>query len=206
MHNYHRSYFYLKITIDILLLAACFILASFLAKYRIEFWRTFFDLDQREILMLLVLSIIWCFSAQATGLYDEFRSRTFSFELVTVIKNCLIQLVASVIILFVLKNLIISRYFIVVNFLFQVVLLGTSKLALRLILIWVRRQGRNLRFILIIGAGKVGQEFSRTIGTFPHLGYRVTGFLDDREQPALGSLYLGTLDRLDSDPAAAAGG
>ncbi len=197
MHNYHRSYFYLKTAIDLFLLAVSFLLASFLAKYRVYPETMFFDLERREIPMLLVLSIIWCFSAQATGLYDEFRSRTFSFELITVVKNCLIQILASVIILFGLKTLFISRYFIVANFLFQVVLLGIAKLALRLILIWVRSQGRNLRFILLVGAGKVGQEFCRTIGTFPHLGYRVTGFLDDQEQPALGNLYLGTLDRLD---------
>jgi len=196
MHSYHRSYFYLKTALDLFLLAVSFLLASFLAKYRIFPATLFFALERREIPMLIALSMIWCFSAQATGLYDEFRSRTFSFELVTVVKNCLIQVLASVIILFALKTLFISRYFIVVNFLLQVVLLGASKLLLRLLLIWVRRQGRNLRFILIIGAGKIGQKFFRTIEMFPHLGYRVTGFLDDREQRSLGSLYLGTLDRL----------
>jgi hypothetical protein len=40
------------------------------------------------------------------------------------------------------------------------------------------------------------QDFYQATKSFPHLGYRVVGFLDGHPQPSLGTLYLGKLEDL----------
>lgn len=198
MRDMREPYNYIKITFDLLLLTVSFLVSSFLAKYRIDSGTKFISIEIREISLFIALCVVWYFSAKTLGLYDEFRSRSFSFEIISVIKCSLIQLLASVIILFVLKTLILSRFFIFIYFTLQLILLNIGKFGARIFLIWLRKKGRNLRFVLIVGAGKVGTDFHNTIISFPHLGYHTIGFLDDQDRSYLGDLYLGTIDELEN--------
>jgi len=206
MHRYRQSYYYLKIISDLFWLTICFLAAVFIAKYRIHSYLeqyqqikvTFFGLETRELILLFVLCLVWYLSSKATGLYDDFRTRTFTFEITAVFKNALIQALASMIVLFFLKVVLISRVFILTYFFLQLGFLGLWKLLIRILLSWARKKGRNLRSVLIIGAGRVGQDFYDAIISYPHLGYYVVGFLDDKNKAALGNLYLGTIDDLDS--------
>jgi exopolysaccharide biosynthesis polyprenyl glycosylphosphotransferase len=54
----------------------------------------------------------------------------------------------------------------------------SSRLVLRRVLEWLRRRGRNLRFILIAGTNQRAVDFARKIESKPELGYRVSGFVD----------------------------
>jgi putative colanic acid biosynthesis UDP-glucose lipid carrier transferase len=197
MLSYRKFYYNLKILADLSLVALSFIISSFLVKQRIGRFPHIFKLEAQDILLLLILCLVWHFSSRATGLYDEFRSRTLTFELITVIKNCLIQTVISALFLFVFKGPNLSRFFLVALFLVQWSLLTSWKLALRIFLGLLRKKGRNLRSILIVGAGEVGQEFYKAIISYPHLGFFVIGFLDDQLKLDLGELYLGSIDDLE---------
>ncbi len=57
--------------------------------------------------------------------------------------------------------------------------------------------GQNVRRVLVAGAGELGQTVAQALRTHSELGYRVVGFVDDKEQrPAIGDLpVLGPLDR-----------
>jgi exopolysaccharide biosynthesis polyprenyl glycosylphosphotransferase len=57
----------------------------------------------------------------------------------------------------------------------------TSRLALRWVLGVVRRHGRNLRDILIVGTNRRALAFARKLQESPELGYRILGFVDSRE-------------------------
>jgi len=61
-----------------------------------------------------------------------------------------------------------------------------------------REKGRNLRMLLIVGAGKVGLDFLHAVTDNRKLGYVVKGFLDDSEKPFLDGQYLGAVSYLDS--------
>ncbi len=197
MQNLRKSYMYLKLSIDLFILASSFFISSFLAKYRVNPEVRFLDIEPEEIVLFIVFYLIWYFSAKASGLYDEFRSRTTSFELIAVFKCASIQFISAVFILFMFKTLAISRFFVVAYFLLQLILISLWKLGLRILLIRIRKRGRNLRSMLIVGAGEVGRAFHKTILLYPQMGYFLIGFLDDRDQPDLGHDYLGTLDRLE---------
>ncbi|MEW6557773.1 MAG: undecaprenyl-phosphate glucose phosphotransferase [Elusimicrobiota bacterium] len=149
-----------------------------------------------EILLLLLLLFTWFISTHSTNLYDEFRSRNFSFELVVLIKNILVQILVSIVLIFLIKEITFSRLFVLYNGLFLFLFLITEKFLFSKVLDSLRKRGRNIRSILIIGAGDVGKKFFYTIKDNPHFGYKVVGFLDDFEIPMHESKYLGQVSKL----------
>ncbi len=79
---------------------------------------------------------------------------------------------------------------------FLFLLLSSEKFVVRQILIYLRKKGRNLRNILIVGAGKRGMDFYDAIKSNLHMGYNVIGFLDDEKKACLNGEYLGKLEDL----------
>ena len=57
----------------------------------------------------------------------------------------------------------LSRYFVILFSLLNIVLLGGEKIAFRNYLNFLRKRGRNLRSLLIVGAGEVGRSFYELI-------------------------------------------
>lgn len=57
-------------------------------------------------------------------------------------------------------------------------LMIASHLILRWTLEWVRRHGRNLRYMIIVGTNPRAIEFARKIESKPELGYMIAGFVD----------------------------
>jgi putative colanic acid biosynthesis UDP-glucose lipid carrier transferase len=154
-------------------------------------------LTDRDYALSLSLILIWFFSARISDLYDEFRSRNFSYELIALIKNVLIQVVATVLLLFFMKTHPLSRSFVFLYAVSALGLLTLERYSLRKFLYVLRKKGRNLRHILIIGAGELGQNFHESIITNPQFGYRLIGFLDDQKKASLNGQYLGTTDELE---------
>jgi len=107
-----------------------------------------------ENFLFVSLVITWYMTAHSVGVYDEFRSRDFSFELITIIKTVLIQIIITIILLFVIKEISIKRTFV---FYFAFLMLGLTtlnKFIIRKYLYRLRSKGRNLRSLLIVGAGE----------------------------------------------------
>jgi exopolysaccharide biosynthesis polyprenyl glycosylphosphotransferase len=55
-----------------------------------------------------------------------------------------------------------------------------GRLAIRLVLRHLRRSGRNLRHVLIVGTSKRAIELARRMQAIPELGYEIAGFVDDQ--------------------------
>ncbi len=200
MLRLRRSYYALKLVSDLLLVAAAFLFSSFQDKQRLGLP---FEPDIRELFVLLVLLVVWYVTARATSLYDEFRSQHFSFEFFGILKNVLLQGVAVVVMLFSIKTLPLNRFFVAFYVLLLLVALGAWKLFLRFFLRWLRLKGRNLRLVLVLGAGDSGRNFCRTVQAHPQLGYKILGFLDDDPAaPDLPAPRLGALAELESTLAA----
>jgi len=73
-----------------------------------------------------------------------------------------------------------------------------QRFSLRVIFGYFRKKGKNLRSLLIIGAGEVGKDFYDALVFNPQFGYRLVGFLDDKSKTFLNGKYLGKIDDLDS--------
>jgi len=189
----NRTSLYLtRIFFDIVILVLSFILSAYLSVKGFDFLK-----NVNAQFLLLSLSVIWFFSSKSTKLYDDFRSRNFSHELIALIRIIFIQIISAIIILFLLKEERLSRYFIILFSTITLILISVEKLILRRILNYARLKGRNIRGLLIIGAGEVGKSFYESIKNNPHFGYNIVGFLDDEVKTFLNGQYLGKIDELD---------
>jgi len=141
---------------------------------------------------------MWYFAAQNFGLYDEYRSRDLSFELICLIKTIFVLSIFAIVILFFIKETTLARTFIVSYSAGLLILIGLEKFVLRKILYHLRLKGRNIRSILIVGAGEVGKNFVDAVKNNPHFGYKVIGFLDDKQKTLSNGQYLGKIADLDN--------
>jgi putative colanic acid biosynthesis UDP-glucose lipid carrier transferase len=180
-----------RISADYVVLIASFWIAVGLSM---SFQKTFFT--GRWEFAVLSLCVVWFFSTSVTRFYDEFRSRDFGFEIVALLKNSLIQLLSLILILFFSGGQSISRFFVVAYTIIVVLSLTFERLLFRQFLEYLRKRGRNLRNLLIVGAGKVGRRFHQLVIDNPQFGYNPIGFVDDIHKPDLNGQYLGDISNL----------
>jgi putative colanic acid biosynthesis UDP-glucose lipid carrier transferase len=64
-------------------------------------------------------------------------------------------------------------------------------------MIQLRRKGRYVRKVLIVGAGARGMHFYETVVKEQQYGYSLAGFVDDEKKVHLNGDYLGTVSDLD---------
>ena len=194
MSNRIKSYKNIWLSTDLLIISVNFFLGELLFADCVSVHVTISD-----ILFLLFLWVVWFFTSSSTKLYDEFRSNNFSFELIALIKTALIQTIAGIIILFFFfkGDNKLSRVFILVFSASSFICLFFKKFFIRKSFDIRRARGRNLRNVLIIGAGRVGLRFYSTIILNKHFGYQLVGFLDDRSLELEDNKYLGTIDILE---------
>ncbi|WP_022661541.1 undecaprenyl-phosphate glucose phosphotransferase [Paucidesulfovibrio longus] len=74
------------------------------------------------------------------------------------------------------------------------VLLCLERFAKRMTLRWLRRNGRNMRTAVIIGAGDIGSRLGKWVTGNAWLGIALRGFFDDEKNESNGFSYLGSTD------------
>ncbi len=74
---------------------------------------------------------------------------------------------------------LITLPFLTISWMMSAASLCIFRLGLRALLAHLRANGRNLRFILIIGTNARAVEFAHWISRRPELGYRLIGFVDN---------------------------
>ena len=84
-------------------------------------------------------------------------------------------------------------FFLVINLVFA----SIERLGVRYFLRMMRSKGFNLKYVLIVGAGEVGENLVDTINSNAYLGYHVIGYLDDNiEGSVKGIDIIGKVDDL----------
>ena len=104
MLRYKNAFYYFRIIADIFILFTINILTYFITQSSVVF-----RISSISILISISLVIVWIITSFGYGLYDEFRSRNFSFELIVVLKNIFVQSIIIIVILFILKKYELSR-------------------------------------------------------------------------------------------------
>jgi len=150
-----------------------------------------------DILILLLAILFWYIVSQNVGLYNETRTRKVIYEIVLTIKALLYLILFIITLSFISNSVIINRSFVFYFTIFSVVLIIPFKFVLKYILSFIRLKGRNLRSLLIIGAGPVGEKFFNVINNNPQYGYRFVGFLDDNQKLNFNGQYLGKINELE---------
>lgn len=181
-----KSIYYLRLFSDLILLNAAFFVAAITAQ-------TFDILMDRNHMFVLeaILNFAWYFFGNAINFYDDFARRLFLFQLVSIIKNISVQVLISIIFIFIVKEDLFTRNFILYYALLLFILVSFRLILFRKTLKRLRKKGINIRNLLIIGAGEIAKNFRKLIVENPDFGYRFTGFLgkeaDKNEDDIIGS-------------------
>ena len=163
----------------------CVVTASLLFAWYIRFVSPFFDDGVRTMnlgayLDLLVIIIpLYLILFTTFGLYQPYRKQQFFKEFREIILSNIIGITILMSYLFTTKSIHFSRYMLGIFFLTSTVLMIVERGSIRKILRMARERGFNIKYIIIVGAGSIGQTFAAKVAGDRQLGYKVTGYVDD---------------------------
>ena len=171
----NKKSIYVSITIlDFFLLNLSFFIAAIIAQP--------FELilEYRYLpLLLLVLNIAWFFYTNTSGFYEEFLTRPFPIHLFNIIKLTFIITIISISFLFLIKEALYTRNFILLSSFFLICSITLRTILFKAALKAARQQGKSVRNLLIIGANGIGRRFRDIIVDNPEIGYNFIGFIDN---------------------------
>ncbi len=128
--------------------------------------------------VLLITMMVFTFS----GLYAPDRAQRLTRLIFSVAKS------VGLVLLFVAASLSFYRefYFSRLHMILFGAIMPTLMIGLRVVTFYTlyraRVSGRNVRRVLIIGAGRAGRQLQSSFDQYPWMGLEVVGFLDDERQ------------------------
>ncbi|QGQ98465.1 undecaprenyl-phosphate glucose phosphotransferase [Paenibacillus psychroresistens] len=134
---------------------------------------------EQYYLWTLVYSIIVISLGFLLSFYSPKRKKRFSFEILKIIQVHLISLLILLSLLFINKELDISRQFLAVLLSMTIITTSIYRYIVKMTLRNLRTKGYNKQFVLILGAGSLGRKFYDKVQQQPDLGVEIIGFLDD---------------------------
>jgi putative colanic acid biosysnthesis UDP-glucose lipid carrier transferase len=169
-----KSVYYLRLFLDLLLLNISFIISAVIAQ-------SFAILIDRNhmFILLAVLNFLWYFVSNVVSFYDDLRTKYYTFQIVNIFKNVIVQVLASVLFIFFVKEDLFTRNFILLYAGLLFLFVSARVIILRSILSSVRNRKRNSWNLLIIGAGEIGKGFYEMLENHKEFGYNFIGFVDD---------------------------
>jgi exopolysaccharide biosynthesis polyprenyl glycosylphosphotransferase len=113
------------------------------------------------------------------GLYESRRLSTGFAESIDVLKAVILATACLALVAALFSVKLMTPRFLELFFAICVISVAMSRLLLRYLLGTIRRRGRNLHHMLILGTNARAVEFGRRIAASPERGYRLLGFADD---------------------------
>ena len=169
-----KSKYYLNLFLDLLLLNFCFLLASSLSQnLKILFNRSYM------FILLAVLNFGWYFISNVSSFYQDFYIRSYSFQLINIIKNIAAQLIISVFFIFIVKEDLFTRNFIIIYAFLLLLSVSVRIQLLKKITLKYKTKKENLKNVIIAGAGEIGKNFLDFITDRKDLGFNFIGFADN---------------------------
>lgn len=144
-------------------------------------------------LVLPIINFVWFFYTSSSGFYQEFLIRPFPIQLYNIFKLAVIISVVNILFLFLIKQQLFSRNFIVINGMLILVAITTRTIISKSALRAFRNRGRSIRNLLIIGANEVGNKFKEVITKNSEFGHKFVGFINNNP----GEDIIGTFAELD---------
>jgi len=167
-----RSIFFYKLLSDLLLLNCAFLISAVYSQS----WEIL--LEKYYMFFLLIgLNLLWIVTSNYLNFYDDFFSRNFPVQFNNLLKNSLLQLIITITFIFLAKENLFTRYFIVYYFILLVIFVSFRVIIFRKILKFLRRKGKNVRNLVIVGEGELAHSFQEMILSNPDFGYSFKGFV-----------------------------
>ncbi len=192
----------LLVTIDIVVITFSLILAWFIRfeTNLLGFGSSAWGFE-RYIMPIIFIIPAYIFIYYLLGLYSPQRTqKTIKSEAFKIVQANVLGLLFLSTFLFISELTDYSRYMLAMFGLFSTIFSVTERFFLRQFLKYIRAQGYNIKYILVIGAGKLGQKFANVIIQNEYMGYRIIGFLDDdpKKDTVCSLKVLGKLNDLEN--------
>jgi putative colanic acid biosynthesis UDP-glucose lipid carrier transferase len=159
--------------------------------------------DEDHLLAGAAATIVFFLMCEISGMYRNWRGASIEREILC----AAVSWTATMPLLLALGVMTkyaqwVDRSFVLLWFMLTLALIAASRMAVRLLLCWLRARGFNRRGFAIVGINELGVELAKRIENAPELGLQLVGFYDDRTGERLPALpkslgkKLGTLNRL----------
>ena len=168
---------------DLFLIVVCFYLATYLLV------RAAHDVSLHDFLAMRVklsnffifaIALFLCHSVFSfCGLYESRRLSTRLAESLDALKATAFSTACLALVSTLFSVRMIAPQFLLVFWIILSLSVITSRLLLQYWLAVVRRHGRNLRYMLILGTNPRAIEFAKKIQATPERGYELLGFVDE---------------------------
>jgi Undecaprenyl-phosphate glucose phosphotransferase len=146
----------------------------------------FFTVSPRQeaIWVGLMLMVVWPAIGWMAGLYVSRRSRSVAAEFFDVSKASFIAFLVLVTLAYFTRDERFSRGILVMWAVFSIVMVGTARVASRVLLRAIRSQGYNLRHVVIVGTGDLARRVAGLIRQQGSLGMRAVGVVAPNNERA----------------------
>ncbi|HUO17282.1 MAG TPA: sugar transferase [Verrucomicrobiae bacterium] len=129
--------------------------------------------------IFLGMILAWDVAFSVCGMYGSKRLSTGRSILIDSLKATSFSVVCLAIASTLFTITMVTLHFLALFWILSFLLVSAGRLILRQLLGNVRRRGRNLRYLLILGTNQRALDFAARIESRPELGYRILGFADD---------------------------
>lgn len=188
-----RSNYYLRLFLDLLLLNIIFIASAVLAQ-------SFQTLIARNYMFILlaVLNFIWYFTSNVNGFYEDNNLPPFSYQFNNILKNTFIQIIAAILFIFIAKEDLFTRNFILIYAFLLIVFISIRIQLLKILVGKLSLRGNKIQNIVIVGSGEVARNFYNSTIKKQQLGYNFTGYVDDITAESSQTELIGKIDDLEN--------
>lgn len=178
------------ITVDFLLLIASFFMAVLFAQPPER-------MLQKPLLLILLMVqlLVWYFSTRSNGLYENVGTRLYLVQFSGVFKAAFVQTISAILFIFIVKEDLYTRNFILINSILLVFTISIRTIAFRKIVKYRHKMKINERSLLIIGSGKLASSFYNTVSENPSFGYGIIKLIGNDK--CSHEHYLGSLEKLE---------
>jgi Undecaprenyl-phosphate glucose phosphotransferase len=143
---------------------------------------------QQYLYPLVFIIPIYLFIYSLFNLYTPQRVKKSFEELASIVKSNAVGLLIFILGLYIFKIVDYSRYLIFIFSVLCITFTFIERFIMRLMLRGLRKNGYNLKHILIVGLSEVTYELMSKLVFNSHWGYNITGILDDNVE--LGNLKV----------------
>jgi len=186
-----KSTYYSRLFFDLVILNLCFITAAVIAQsFRILLHRN------HMLVLMAILNFVWYFSSNVINFYEDFNTRNFSYQFIKIIRSILFQIITTILFIFVVKEDLFTRNFIAIYSVLLAVSVSIRTQLIKFILLKIKKNSKNVRNVLVIGAGELGKNFYELVNSHADFGYNLIGFLDDNLESDINIIgKIGDLDK-----------
>ena len=171
-----KSIYYLRLFLDLIILNSSFVISAVLAQsFRILIHKP------HMFILLAGLNFLWYFVSNVINFYEDYSTKYFIYRFSNIIKIVFVQVLTTVLFVFFVKELLFTRNFIILYAVLLLIFISFRVQIIKYLLIKIRGREKNLRNVLIIGAGDTGKNFQLMLHEHSDLGYNTIGFIDNNK-------------------------